>query len=533
VVCGVCSSYSGHLYEQLGAELGALDGMTMKSSFCEELVSECGEQISFPTYDDGKDYCEKHTGGGDDFFWSYPYEEPEIFEPGLTEVFDLSDEEKPAQTISMKQSPDGSMYWLVGQAGEVKVVHATNSNTAETVVDIGGALLDGGDFYMAYEEGLLDVAFGPMFGLGADYFYLSFTCELDDGLGARNRLSKFEYFASDPTATRNSEEILITSSPRPTSIHAAGWCGFKPSAYGNPGHQDLYWATGDGGPQTDPDNNGQNVENLLGSIIRISVPSNDTGYLIPSGNLDSGLPEICASGFRNPWRCSFDRVTEELYCGDVGHTDVEEIDIVECGFNYGWSRFEGSLCQEAVEDNEYNPPCDGVSRDEFVFPWFEYCHQDYDSTLDSEQQYTGGVDVCGERIMLGQSVIGGYVYRGTYFSDLLGGAYIFGDNTNKNVYFIKEEEDGTLTSGTIISDGSLQVISFAEDVNGELMVIDQRYGIYHMPCGDLCATTCLEQVEHQPTFTSQGCFADIVNNRGLAIMAPDCGTGETAMSPAV
>ncbi|CAN0185642.1 unnamed protein product, partial [Hapterophycus canaliculatus] len=107
----------------------------------------------------------------------------------------------------------------------------------------------------------------------------------------------------------------------------------------------LYWSTGDSGPQTDPDNNGQNTDNLLGSIIRISVPSEGTGYLIPSGNLDSesctGLPEICASGFRNPWRCSFDRVTEELYCGDVGHTDVEEIDIVECGNNYGWSRFEG------------------------------------------------------------------------------------------------------------------------------------------------------------------------------------------------
>lgn len=75
VVCGVCHSYSGHLYEQLGAELGILDGMTMKSAFCEELVDACSGQITFPTYDGGEDYCEKHTGGGDDFFWSYPYEE--------------------------------------------------------------------------------------------------------------------------------------------------------------------------------------------------------------------------------------------------------------------------------------------------------------------------------------------------------------------------------------------------------------------------------------------------------------------------
>ncbi|CAM9165509.1 unnamed protein product [Scytosiphon promiscuus] len=536
VVCGICHSYSGHLYEQLGAELGILDGMTMKSAFCEELVDACSGQVTFPTYDDGEDYCEKHTGGGDDFFWSYPYDEPEIFEPGLNDFFpDLDEDDFPSQTVSLKQSPDSTMYWLVGQAGEVKTVDADNMDGAETVVDLAGALLDGGDFYLEYEEGLLDATFGPMFGIDGypDYFYLSFTCQLDDGEGARNRLSKFEYFAGDPTATRNSEEVLLTSAPRSTSIHAAGWCGFKPSAYGNAGSQDLYWSTGDAGPQTDPDNNGQNTDNLFGSIIRISVPADGIGYTIPSGNLDTGLPEICASGFRNPWRCSFDRQTEELYCGDVGHTNVEEIDIVECGKNYGWSRFEGSRCQEAVEDNEFNPPCDGVSRSGFEFPWFEYCHPDYDSSLDSEQEFTNGVNICGERSLLGHSVIGGFVYRGMYFNDLLDGAYIFGDNTNKNVYFIKEEDDGTLTSGSIISDGSLQIIGFAEDNTGELMFIDQSYNIYHMPCGDLCATTCLEQVEAQPTYTSLGCFADDVDDRGLANMAPECGDGETAMSPAI
>ncbi|CAN0473809.1 unnamed protein product, partial [Laminaria digitata] len=81
-------------------------------------------------------------------------------------------------------------------------------------------------------------------------------------------------------------------------------------------------------------------------------------------------PEICASGFRNPFRCSFDRETDVLYCGDVGHTNVEEIDIVECGNNYGWSRFEGSRCQEAQEDRDGD--CQGASRNGFTFPFFEY-----------------------------------------------------------------------------------------------------------------------------------------------------------------
>lgn len=76
VVCGVCHSYSAHLYERLGSELGGADGMTMKDSFCQELVKECAGEISFPTYG-GLSYCEKHVGDDGDQFWSYPYTERE------------------------------------------------------------------------------------------------------------------------------------------------------------------------------------------------------------------------------------------------------------------------------------------------------------------------------------------------------------------------------------------------------------------------------------------------------------------------
>lgn len=76
VVCGVCHSFSGHLYERLGAELGPTDGMTMKKEFCDGFVEACDGQIIFPTYD-GEDYCTKHQGGGDDYFWSYPYTDRE------------------------------------------------------------------------------------------------------------------------------------------------------------------------------------------------------------------------------------------------------------------------------------------------------------------------------------------------------------------------------------------------------------------------------------------------------------------------
>ncbi|CAM9715370.1 unnamed protein product, partial [Ectocarpus fasciculatus] len=531
VLCAVCSSYSAHLYEYL-TDGGVVDGLTMKSDFCEELVDECSPYITFPTYDDG-DYCEHHTGGGNDFFWSYPYEEPEVFEPGLNELFpELGSGEQPDDTVSMRQTPDGSQWWLVGIAGEIYAVESDNMDDSTLVIDVSGTVIDGATFYVDFEEGLLDVAFGPMFGNSAfpQYFYVSYTVDLNDGLVQRNRLARFTYIPGDASATKASEEILLTTVPKTNSIHSAGWLGFKPSVYGNSGDQDLYWTTGDGGPQTDPDNHSQDPNTMLGAMMRITVPSDGSGYTIPSGNYDGALPEICAIGFRNPWRCSFDRQTDELYCGDVGHTFVEEIDLVECGNNYGWSRFEGSRCQEAVEDNEFNPACSGISRSGFTFPIFEYCHPDYQSTGDDE--FTGGNDICGDRLLLGNAVIGGFVYRGNFFSDLLDGAYIFGDSTMSNIYYLVEE-DGEWALGTIISDNSVQIISFAEDVNGEIMLLDFQHDIYHMPCGDLCATTCLEQAEDQPTYESLGCVADEIDDRALPTQASTCGDGENAMSPAI
>ncbi|CAN0382047.1 unnamed protein product [Pylaiella littoralis] len=534
VQCGQCHSYSGHLFEILGAEYGVTDGMTMTNSFCDDLISACDGQIIFPDYPDGETYCEKHTGGSgdDDFFWSYPYTEPEIFEPGLNEVFSLSDNDFPDQFLSMKMTPDGSQWWLLGQSGEIKSVDVDNLSESTDIVDIS----DLGILHVAYEEGLLDFAFGPMFGQSGypNYFYTSYTCDLNDGELPRNRLARFTYVAGDTAGTLATQDILLTTKPKFNSIHSAGWVGFKPSDYGNgASSHDVYWTTGDGGPQTDYTNQAQDNTNMLGSMMRITVPSGaGTGYTSPSGNLAGGMDEICASGFRNPWRCSFDKETDVLICGDVGHTKVEEIDIIECGNNYGWSQFEGSRCQEAVEDVEGFSTCQGIDRSGFTFPWFEYCHPDYDSDAAEQAEFTGGVDICAGSQLSGLAVIGGYVYRGEYFADLLAGAYIFGDNVNKNVYFIKEEE-GEMNFGTIISDGSVQIVGFAEDNNGELMLITQNHEIYYMPCGDLCASTCLEQAAVQPTVTSQGCFVDSVNNRALTNAGDVCGDGENLMSPAI
>ncbi|CAN0459445.1 unnamed protein product [Ascophyllum nodosum] len=160
------------------------------------------------------------------------------------------------------------------------------------------------------------------------YFYVSWTV---DEPFHRNRLSKFEYHEGDPDATRASEEVLLQSTERPRFFHNGGWLGFKPSDYSiEAEYHDLYWAMGDGGPQEDPNDHGQRTDVLFGTVVRISVPSKGSGYEVPSGNFpDAELPEICANGFRNNWRCGFDRLTDELYCGDVGHNDIESIYKVE------------------------------------------------------------------------------------------------------------------------------------------------------------------------------------------------------------
>ncbi|CAN0058502.1 unnamed protein product [Scytosiphon promiscuus] len=174
---------------------------------------------------------------------------------------------------------------------------------------------------------------------------------------------------------------------------------------------------------------------------------------------------------------------------------------------------------------ERDGSCAGASRSDFTFPVFEYCHPDYYSDAAEEADFTEGVDICG-----------GHVYRGTFFGDLLYGAYIFGDNTNKNVYFIKEEDDGEWSVGTIISDASVPIVSFSEDKDGELLLVSRDYNIYQMPCGDLCSSTCLDQVSaaDQPSYESLGCFADVEDDHAMEIDASNqCDEGGQSMSPKI
>jgi hypothetical protein len=196
---------------------------------------------------------------------------------------------------------------------------------------------------------------------------------------------------------------------------------------------------GDGGSGNDPGNRAQNINNLLGKILRIDVdtPNGPVPYSSPPSNpffgAPPGLDEIFAYGFRNPWRFSFDRATGALYLGDVGQNALEEIDVVTLGGNYGWRIWEGTSCTG-------NDPglCNPAG---FVFPIAEYLH-------------------AGGRC----SVTGGYVYRGSRWNLPVGG-YVYADFCTGEIFL---HLNGT---STVALDAPLNISAFGEDESGEVYVV--------------------------------------------------------------
>ncbi|CAN0083513.1 unnamed protein product [Ectocarpus sp. 6 AP-2014] len=524
VLCGVCSPYSAHLYTRL-AEMGD-DGLAMTRDFCDGFVMACGADLALDAT-----YCDEHVLDYSDEnaareYWSYPLDITAGFnEASVTAAFpDLPEEVLPPEPIAMQMTPDGSAWWIGGMTGYIKMAASQDPTDAIDVLDIS----DRADF--SYEQGLLGFAFSPSF-TETGLFYVSYTVagvmNPENGL---NRLSKFVYYAGDVVATSGSEEILLTSTEKGSSVHSSGWVGFAPSSYADPegAYHVIYWTVGDGGPQNDPDNKAQDMTNLHGSIVRISVPSTamGTGYEIPVGNPFDGAngekPEICAWGLRNPHRCAFDTATDELYCGDVGQDRVEEVNVIECGKDFGWRMFEGSRCNDGFEGYD-GGECSGLDRADYAFPIFEYCHFDYDS---SQEEF----DACGDRTVTGLSVIGGHVYRGAKYDDILGGHYIFADHSVGSLHHLAPAAGGGWTAGTILS-SIPKIGSFAEGNDGELYMVGYQGNIYDLPCGDLCesveeqeeaSSACLPQSDTTPTFEEIGCFLDGQPKTMTLSTAPGC-----------
>jgi glucose/arabinose dehydrogenase len=229
------------------------------------------------------------------------------------------------------------------------------------------------------------------------------------------------------------EHILLVQ-VQPFSNHKAGQLVFGLDGF-------LYFGLGDGGGAGDQSGNGQNLNTLLGKMLRIDIDNTSPGkqYAIPSDNPfvgGRGLPEIFAFGFRNPWRFSLDRPGQRFFVADVGQASFEEIDILAKGANFGWNTMEGTHC--------FNPPT-GCDTTGLTLPIFDYSHSD------------------------GVAVIGGYLYHGTAIPSLQG-TYVFGD-LNGPVWNLVEGPPGTWTRITLLSTGRT-LSSFGQDAAGELYLLD-------------------------------------------------------------
>ncbi len=337
------------------------------------------------------------------------------------------------QPVFVTHAGDGSgRLFIVEQDGIIRVLGPGESGPGKILLDIRNRVKAGG------EMGLLSVAFHPRFKENGRFF-VDYTAV---SAGLETRISEFRLPAGQERA--DSSETVWLRFPQPYENHNGGLVLFGPDGY-------LYIGNGDGGSANDPENRAQNLGTLLGKILRVSVDGDSKkGFAIPPDNpfvnLPGILPEIYAFGLRNPWRFSFDRKTGELWAGDVGQDDREEIDRIVKGGNNGWRILEGTICTPGVRAN-----CDSKGM---VSPILDYGRQG------------------------GGSVTGGYVYRGKKFPSLIG-VYFYGDFVSGRLWGLRYE-NGRLLAHRLLAETGLNIASFGEDEAGELDLVDYNGAIYRL-----------------------------------------------------
>ncbi len=326
--------------------------------------------------------------------------------------------------VFLTHSGDGTnRIFVVEQSGTIKVFpNNQQASEVKTFLDITDRVTAGG------EMGLLGLAFHPDYAING-YFYVNYT----GGNPLKTYISRFQV-TNNPDSADNNSEFEVLQFTQPFDNHNGGWIGF------GPGDGYLYIATGDGGSGGDPENYAQQINNLLGKILRLDINSG-TPYAIPATNpfVDSTntqvKKEIYAWGLRNPWRCSFDPVTNWLWAGDVGQHDWEEVDIIENGKNYGWRCYEGN---HPYHLNECNYPV-------YEFPVWEYNHTE------------------------GYSITGGYVYRGQTMPELYG-KYIYGDYGSNKIWALNYDGINSPDNQLLLI-APASITSYGVDEQTELYVV--------------------------------------------------------------
>ena len=345
--------------------------------------------------------------------------------------------------ITYSHPGDSTRLFVVMKQGMVKIVSDSMTVLAQPFLDISNQVLTAG-----HEQGLLGLAFDPNYADNG-YFYVNYISGTGPGV---TTISRFQVSNDADSADMASEQV-IWSYPQPFENHNGGDLAFGPDGY-------LYIPLGDGGDAGDPQGHAQNLSDPLGDILRIDVNDMDTTYTIPDSNpwmnsMGDTLPEIWASGLRNPFRISFDRMGGDMWLGDVGQSSWEEVDYMEAGSdggaNFGWRCYEGPAefnTIDCVDDSSYTQPVAAHINDGNFGEW------------------------C--------SVIGGYVYRGSMWPHLYG-RYIYTDYCKSQFWSLRPEGDSSFVDEMLMQDTMMMAwTTFGENADGELFVGNEFPGDVYM-----------------------------------------------------
>jgi glucose/arabinose dehydrogenase len=363
-----------------------------------------------------------------------PSSAPGSIDPGsiaLTREVVAADLSDPVD-IAVSPAGDGRIY-VVEQIGRIRLVEGGETVT-QPFLDLRSRISSGG------ERGLLGMTFHPDFPRDPRIF-VNYTDLQGDTV-----VSEFGLVDGDEARADPDTERILLQIDQPFANHNGGAVVFGPDGM-------LYISTGDGGSGGDPNGNGQNLDTLLGKILRIGVdgaPTDDLAYRVPDDNpfLDDSAarPEIWVTGLRNPWRIRFDGDTGDLWIGDVGQGEWEEVDLAPAGvggLNFGWNVMEGMHCFE---------PRQGCDQTGLTLPVAEYGHG------------------------LGCAVIGGVVIRDAD-QPLFDGRYLFSDSCSGNVWLLDAQaaRDGPTDAALIESLGG-GISSIALDTDGSVLATDLGAG---------------------------------------------------------
>ncbi|HKT35982.1 MAG TPA: PQQ-dependent sugar dehydrogenase [Nitrospira sp.] len=341
-------------------------------------------------------------------------------------------------------NPNETRLFIVEQGGLILIVDAMSGSLIGTFLDVSARVLSGG------ERGLLGMAFDPDYATNG-LFYIYYTARVNGAIANGDIvISRFQVNPPTANIAGSTETILKTIPHSQFDNHNGGMLAFGPDRC-------LYAGVGDGGSEGDPQSNAQTKTVLLGKILRLNPLTGDPCILVTNNPfvLPGGAPEVWSYGLRNPYRFSFDRTTGDLYIGDVGQDKREEVDAVQApsagrALNFGWNIMEGTLC--------FNPPS-GCNQAGLTLPLKDYTHDD---------------GAC--------AIIGGYVYRGTK-NTAVTGTYFYGDLCAGFVRSLQMQNGmlGMENSWPLLSPpAGQQITSFGEDAQGELYIVTQPNGLFHV-----------------------------------------------------